>query len=73
MTVVGDKSHNLTGETRRDFLKGAVRTILDLRAQGDVAAILEWTAPDFVYKPLGEWSKSPALEAARRRNGGAGD
>jgi ketosteroid isomerase-like protein len=59
MTLIEDRPHNLPGETRREFLERAVRAILELRSKGDVEAMLEWAAPDFSYRPLGEWSKPP--------------
>ena len=59
MTMVDNKPQNTAGETRRAFLERAVREFLDLRAQGDVEAMLEWIAPDFVYNPCGAWSKAP--------------
>jgi len=53
------RSTILPAKTRRAFLEWAVREILDLRARGDVEAILASAGPDFVYSPCGEWSKAP--------------
>ncbi len=61
MTSIEDRPHNSAGDTRREFLERAVRAILELRSKGDVEAMLDWTAPDFSYRPLGEWSKPPSV------------
>jgi len=59
VTIVDNAQYDSASETRRAFLKRAVREILDLRAKGDVEAIFVWGAPDFVYSSCGEWSKAP--------------
>ena len=45
VTIVDNAPYNSAGETRRAFLEPAVREMLDLRAKGDVEAILAWAAP----------------------------
>jgi len=49
----------IAAECRRADLADLVQKLFDLRAKGDVEAILERFAPDFIYQPCGDWSRPP--------------
>jgi ketosteroid isomerase-like protein len=59
MTTLDRGLQAIAAESRRADLAGLVRKLFDLRAKGDVEAILEWLAPDFIYKTCGEWTRPP--------------
>ena len=61
MTTLDRGLQAIAAESRRVDLAGVVRKLFDLRAKGDVEAILEWLAPDFVYKACGEWTRPPCV------------
>jgi ketosteroid isomerase-like protein len=59
MTTLDRGLQATAAESRRADLADTVRKLFDLRAQGDVEAILKWFAPDFIYEACGEWTRPP--------------
>ena len=59
MTTLDRGLQAIAAESRRAELADTVRKLFDLRAKGDVEAILKWFAPDFIYKACGEWTRPP--------------
>jgi ketosteroid isomerase-like protein len=59
MTTLDRGLQAIAAESRRADLADVVRGPFDLRAKGDVEAILKWFAPDFIYKTFGDWSRPP--------------
>ena len=49
------------GVLERMAMGRAVRDFYALRAKGDFVAMLGRLAPDFVYNPLGTWTKAPLM------------
>ena len=59
MTTLDRGLQAIAAESRRADLADLVRKLFDLRAKGDVEAILKWFAPDFIYKACGGWTRPP--------------
>ena len=59
MTTLDRGLQAVAAESRRADLADAVRALFDLRAKGDIEAILKWFAPDFNYVMRGDWSRPP--------------
>lgn len=59
MTTLDRGLQAVAAESRRADLADAVRKLFDLRAKGDIEAILKWFAPDFIYEMRGDWSRPP--------------
>ena len=59
MTTLDRGLQAIAAESRRADLADLVRKLFDLRAKGDVEAILKWLAPDFIYQMWGGWSRPP--------------
>jgi ketosteroid isomerase-like protein len=62
---VTDEADGVAADARhRAFVRRSVRDLMALRSKGDLPAIVDRLAPDFVYSPLGGWTKA-ALQPGR--------
>jgi ketosteroid isomerase-like protein len=59
VTTLDRELHTTAENARREAQERTVRELFDLRAKGDIDAILERFAPNFVYNPRGDWSQPP--------------
>jgi ketosteroid isomerase-like protein len=62
---VRDEADGVTADARHQAcVERTVRDLTALRSRGDLPAILDRLAPDFVYSPLGDWTRA-ALQPGR--------